>query len=110
MSRKLYDMFYYMKINSDVRFILSGDDAQLKPIEEKGVKLKSVDYFNSLVMKELVDYNMDRLLVNHRSGNKMWDMFSRIEELEPCDFGNEFTRVHLCWSNTKRKETIVTML
>jgi hypothetical protein len=30
-------------------------------------------------------------------------MFRRIEELEPVDFGNEYTRVHLCWSNTKRK-------
>jgi hypothetical protein len=71
MSRKLFDMFYYMKMNSDVKFIPSGDDAQLKPIEEKGFKLKKVDYFNSLVMKELVDYNMDRLLVNHRSGNNL---------------------------------------
>ena len=39
MNRELYDMFYYMKINSDVKFILSGDSAQLKPIQSKGIKL-----------------------------------------------------------------------
>lgn len=25
-----------------------------------------------------------------------------MDELEPCDFGNQFTKVHLCWDNITR--------
>lgn len=60
-----------MKINSNVKFILSGDSAQLKPIQSNGIKLKSVSFFNSTVMKQLVDYNITQLNVNHRSCEKM---------------------------------------
>jgi hypothetical protein len=58
-------------------------------------------------MKELTDYNSERLLVNHRSCPKMWELYGRVEELEPCDFGNDFTRIHLCWSNKKRFGMVV---
>lgn len=102
MNRELYNMFYFMKINSNVKFILSGDSAQLKPIQSKGMKLKSVSFFNSTVMKQLVDYNITQLLVNHRSCEKMWELYKRMDELEPCDFGNQFTKVHLCWDNITR--------
>ena len=93
MNRSLYDIFYYMKLNSKVT------------IEDKQFQRKHVNYFNSLVMKELTDYNSERLLVNHRSCHKMWELYGRIEELEPCDFGNDFTRIHLCWSNKMRRLT-----
>jgi ATP-dependent exoDNAse (exonuclease V) alpha subunit len=97
---KMYEILYEIKLRTKVKFIFVGDYDQLPPVEAK-----SYDYFNSLALKELVDFNLQQLTENKRSDNEMWGLFKRVDELNPQDFGNSLnTRVHLCYTNVKRKE------
>jgi hypothetical protein len=97
---QMYELLYEIKLRTQVKFIFVGDYEQLPPVEAK-----SYDYFNSLALKELVDFNMQQLTENKRSDSEMWDLFQRVDELNPADFGNNMnTRLHLCYTNVKRKE------
>lgn len=50
---KMLQILYYIKLNTNTEFILLGDYDQLEPIEEK-----NYDYRNSLILKEIVDRNI----------------------------------------------------
>ena len=88
----MFEVLYYLKINSTIKLILVGDSKQLLPIEDpkynKQRNKKQKEYFDSLVMKELVDFNKVTLIENKRSDSIMWNLFHRIDELKPSDFGN----------------------
>lgn len=47
---KMLQILYYVKLNTNTKFILLGDYDQLDPIENK-----HYDYRNSLVLKEIVE-------------------------------------------------------
>jgi hypothetical protein len=99
---KIYEILYEIKLRfrTKVKFIFVGDYDQLPPVEAK-----SYNYFNSVALKELVEFNIQQLTENKRSDSEMWDLFQRVDELNPEDFRNSLnTRVHLCYTNVKRKE------
>ena len=99
LSSMLYQLLYFIKIHTSVKFILVGDYEQLGPVERT-----RNDYFNSLVLKELVDSNMIHLTQNMRSDGIMWDLYDKVGVLKPSDFGNQLTRRNLCFTNAKRME------
>ena len=94
----IYEVLYYVKIyKPELKFVLVGDTKQLKPVETY-----NYDYFNSFVVKELVEYHRQELTVNKRSNNQLFELFSRVMDLTSEDFSNEFTDRHLCYTNKKR--------
>ena len=100
MPANIYEVLYEIKMRTQVKFIFVGDYDQLPPVEAK-----SFDYFNSLALKELVDFNVHQLTENKRSDREMWNLFERIADLTPIDFGDSLnTRIHLCFTNIKRKQ------
>ena len=54
--------------NKEIIFILLGDKRQTKPIEEY-----NIDYFNSSIVKHLVNYNKCELTERQRYNKELWD-------------------------------------
>ncbi|KAI8845987.1 hypothetical protein BJ741DRAFT_573015 [Chytriomyces cf. hyalinus JEL632] len=73
-----YEVFYYVKLHSDVKFVLVGDYKQLGGIERPRPK----------------------------SDNTVSELFDKVHQLKPSDFDNKhiFTRVNLSYTNEKRKQ------
>ena len=73
------------------------------PIEDKKYRKqrrkKQPDFFNSLAMKELVDFNRQTLVENKRSNDELWNLYQRIDEIKSSDFGNEMTKKHITYTN-----------
>ncbi len=102
----MFELLYMVKLNTTVKFILVGDHEQLGAVEKT-----TYDYYNSQVLKELVDGNIQRLTVNKRSDDEMWSLYNRIDELGAEDFGEcSATRVHVCYTNSIRKEINAAMM
>ena len=92
----LYEILHFIKCNSKVRFILLGDYRQLGPVKDTN------DYSNSTVLKELVEGKIQRLTKNHRCPPDLFELFDKVEELNPNDFSQNNTKIHICKTNAKR--------
>ena len=80
MPYSIYELLYRIKLITNVKFILVGDYKQLPAVESK-----KYNYSNSLLLKELVDFNIEVLTVNHRNngfkkGYHFFCKFSVIKE------------------------------
>jgi hypothetical protein len=60
------------------------------------------DYPNSTVLKELVDCNIQVLNENKRSNNELWELYDKVDDLQPFDFNENSTKRHLCMTNRMR--------
>ena len=95
----MYNVLYYVKTHSQVKFILVGDCEQLGPVKE------SPYYHKSLAFKEIVDFQMEELTFNHRSNQELSSLYPRVMELKPTDFKqNDQVKLHLTKTNNKRIE------
>ena len=90
-------MLYYIKQNTNVKFILCGDYNQLQPVNDK-----KYDYLQSQALKEICDYNIQTLDINKRSNNEMSLLFDRIDDIKASEFGSKFTKRHICFTNKTR--------
>lgn len=99
----IYEILYYVKLQTKVNFVLVGDYKQLGGVEKN---YRKYDYLNTLVLKELVDYSITELLINHRSDNSVTVLFDIVHTLNPSDFDNKhlFTQVNLAYTHNKRKQ------
>jgi hypothetical protein len=98
LSSKMLQILYYIKLNTKSEFILLGDYDQLEPIEEK-----NYDYRNSLILKEIVEGNIQVLTENHRFGLEMLDVLNRIDTITETEFEQKLCRVNICATNNVRK-------
>ena len=94
----MLQILYYIKLNTNTEFILLGDYDQLDPIEDK-----NYDYRNSLILKEIVEGNIQVLTENHRFGPDMLDVLNRIETIKGEEFGQKMCRINICATNNVRK-------
>ncbi|KAI9326614.1 hypothetical protein BDR26DRAFT_941086 [Obelidium mucronatum] len=99
----IYEILYYVKLQTKVKFVLVGDYKQLGGVERNNRKY---NYLNTMALKELVDYSITELLINHRSDNSVTVLFDIVHTLNPSDFDNKhlFTRVNLAYTHNKRKQ------
>ena len=95
---KMLQILYYIKLNTKTEYILLGGYDQLEPIEEK-----NYDYSNSLILKEIVDGNIQVLTENHRFGLEMLDVLNRIDTIKETEFEQKLCRVNICATNNVRK-------
>lgn len=90
------------KMAPNLKYILVGDFAQIPAIEEN-----KRDYKNSVVLKELCDFNHVELCYNMRSDNIMFNIYKKVIAGENIDlgmFGKEHKMINICFTNAKRKE------
>jgi len=95
------------KIRPNIKFIISGDHNQLKPINDR-ISPKT-DYANSPCLFELADYNKVQLTICRRANAKLYNLikFDNIPNVKPSDFTetNEYkNNIHICFTNNKRME------
>ena len=56
-----------------------------------------------------MDFNIDQLTEFNRGDKELTALFDKIDELEPSDFGDKFTRKRLCFTsktNKKKRENL----
>ena len=103
MLKELFYKFMLMiKRLKNVKIIVSGDYNQLEPVADRA----HYDYENSYALQEMSDFNKIVLTKCRRSDDKLFKKvhFNNVLNLSEDEFKNEFTEVHLCWTNNKRKE------
>ena len=104
MSEAFYKFFLLVKsLRPDVKFIISGDFAQLLPVSDR---LDDANYKDSLALNELVDGNRLILSKCRRSDDKLYKMLlpANINYLKKEDFGNNTSKINICFTNKKRIE------
>ena len=94
-------------IKKDIKFIISGDFCQLKPVNDRIPY--NTDYANSPCLFELADYNKVQLTKCRRADDTLYNLikFDNIPNLKPSDFNetNKYINdINICFTNDKRKE------
>ena len=95
------------RVKSNIKFIISGDYNQLKPVNDR--ISHRTDYSNAPCLFELADYNKIQLTKCRRADDTLYNLvkFDNVPTLKPSDFTqiNEYTNnINLCFTNEKRKE------
>ena len=95
------------KIKPNIKFIISGDYNQLKPVNDR-ISIHT-EYSNSPCLFELADYNKLQLTTCRRADDTLYNLikFDNIPNVKPSDFTetNEYkNNIHICYTNLKRME------
>ena len=104
MSEAFYKYFLLVKsLRPDVKFIISGDFAQLLPVADR---LDDANYKDLLALNELVDGNRLILSKFRRSDDKLYNMLlpDNINNVKKQEFGNNTSNINICFTNKKRIE------
>ena len=104
MNEHFYKYFIVLKrMRPDVKFIISGDFAQLKPVNER---ILDCNYKNSIALHELCDGNRLQLTNCRRSDATLFNMLlpENINKIKKREFGNKMTDMHISFTNKKRIE------
>jgi ATP-dependent exoDNAse (exonuclease V) alpha subunit len=109
MVREVFYKFFLMlkKIKQDIKFIISGDHNQLKPVADR-ISSKT-NYSRSPALFELCDSNKIKLTTCRRADDSFFKLidFKNINNLTTADFNNTTkyeTNKHLAFTNEKRKQ------
>ena len=95
------------KVRTDIKFIISGDYNQLKPVNDR-ISIHT-DYANSPCLFELADYNKIELTKCRRADDTLYNLikFDNIPNVKPSDFTetDEYKNdINICFTNKKRIE------
>ena len=95
------------KVRTDIKFIISGDYNQLKPVNDR-ISIHT-DYANSPCLFELADYNKLELTKCRRADDTLYNLikFDNIPNVKPSDFTetDEYKNdINICFTNKKRIE------
>jgi len=104
MAEMFYKFFIVLKrMRPDIKFIIAGDFAQLLPVKDR---VENCDYKNSLALHELCDGNRLQLTKCRRSDSTLFNMLlpNNIKNVKKSQFKNQFTNLHICFTNKKRIE------
>jgi ATP-dependent exoDNAse (exonuclease V) alpha subunit len=115
MVREVFYKFFLMikKIKPDIKFIISGDYNQLKPVADR-ISPKT-NYSRSPALFELCDSNKIKLTTCRRADDTFFKLidFKNINNLTSADFNNTTkyeTTKHLAFTNEKRKQVNEVMM
>ena len=95
------------KVRPDIKFIISGDYNQLKPVNDR-ISIYT-DYANSPCLFELADYNKLELTKCRRADDTLYNLikFDNIPNVKPSNFieTDEYKNdINICFTNKKRIE------
>jgi hypothetical protein len=100
-NKDLWKLLLLLKQETQINFLLVGDNKQLPPIEDDGIER---DYFNSSIVKYLTNYNKINLEVKKRYDKKLSEILKDVENINMNDFNNKIeTKVNICYFNKTRK-------
>jgi ATP-dependent exoDNAse (exonuclease V) alpha subunit len=101
----VHEVFYKFlmvmkKIKSSLKFIISGDFNQLKPVNDRF----EGSYKKSPALFELCDGQRLELNKCRRSDDSLYNICKDINNVNKNMFGNSNTKINLCYTNKKRQE------
>jgi ATP-dependent exoDNAse (exonuclease V) alpha subunit len=109
MMQEVFYKFLMMikKIKPEIKYIISGDYNQLKPVNDRISQY--TDYSNAPCLFELADFNKIQLTKCRRADDKLYKLiqFNNVPNLKTSDFKETKdynNNINLCFTNEKRKE------
>ena len=89
-----------IKKNTNIKFILVGDWAQLGPVRDRC----DFDYENSFIVHYLSDGNMMKLTKCRRSDDRLFKMYMNVENVDINKFPHVEYEKGICFHNSVRKQ------
>jgi hypothetical protein len=114
-GKELWKRINLLKINSNIKFLLLGDEKQCPPVENEDIE----DYFNHSAVKSICNYNRNVLDVRKRYDEKLYNILEDVNNIkidyahaikEPlterniCYFNKTRKRINKYWNDKKKKD------
>ncbi len=95
-----YRMILMIKQNTKCHIILSGDFAQLEPVQDRA----EFDYENANIVKEICDFNLVKLTECRRADKELFAMYSDPDNLDISQFEKKEVKRSVAFHNSFRKK------
>jgi len=77
-GKELWKRINLLKINSNIKFLLLGDEKQCPPVENEDIE----DYFNHPAVKSICNYNRNVLDVRKRYDEKLYNILEDVNNIK----------------------------
>jgi nucleoside-triphosphatase THEP1 len=98
-TKQLWKILCILKKETDIKFILLGDDKQCPPVEKEAID----NYFNHSALKYLTHNNRNILTIRKRYDAELYDMLKDVDNIDTAKFPLRDTERNICYFNTTRK-------
>jgi ATP-dependent exoDNAse (exonuclease V) alpha subunit len=98
-GKELWKKISLLKINSNIKFLLLGDEKQCPPVENEDID----DYFNHPAVKSICNYNRNILDVRKRYDEKLYNILKDVNNIEIDYIKEHLTERNICYFNKTRK-------
>ena len=104
-GKELWKRINLLKINSNIKFLLLGDEKQCPPVENEDIE----DYFNHPAVKSICNYNRNILDVRKRYDENLYNILENVNNIK-IDYAcaahaikEPLTERNICYYNKTRK-------
>ena len=98
-GKELWKRINLLKINSNIKFLLLGDEKQCPPVEDETIE----DYFNHPAVKSICNYNRNILDVRKRYDENLYNILEDVNNIEIDYIKEPLTERNICYFNKTRK-------
>ena len=98
-GKELWKRINLLKINSNIKFLLLGDEKQCPPVENEDIE----DYFNHPAVKSICNYNRNVLDVRKRYDEKLYNILEDVNNIKIDYIKEPLTERNICYFNKTRK-------
>jgi hypothetical protein len=98
-GKELWKRINLLKINSNIKFLLLGDEKQCPPVENEDIE----DYFNHPAVKSICNYNRNILDVRKRYDEKLYNILEDVNNIKIDYIKEPLTERNICYFNKTRK-------
>jgi Fe-S cluster assembly iron-binding protein IscA len=98
-GKELWKRINLLKINSNIKFLLLGDEKQCPPVENEDIE----DYFNHSAVKSICNYNRNVLDVRKRYDEKLYNILEDVNNIKIDYIKEPLTERNICYFNKTRK-------
>jgi len=98
-TKELWKRINLLKINSNIKFLLLGDEKQCPPVENEDIE----DYFNHPAVKSICNYNRNVLNVRKRYDENLYNILENVNNIKIDYIKEPLTERNICYFNKTRK-------
>jgi len=97
-TKDLWKRLCLLKKETDITFLLLGDNKQCTPVENEDIK----DYFNHPAVKYICNHSRNILSVRKRYDKELYDYLKNVDTIDTTKFPELKTERNICYFNTTR--------
>ena len=98
-GKELWKRINLLKISSNIKFLLLGDEKQCPPVEDETIE----DYFNHPAVKSICNYNRNILDVRKRYDENLYNILENVNNIKIDYIKEPLTERNICYFNKTRK-------